>query len=80
MLQQDDHAKDVLGASGAGWRTIWVPAQQAWDAGGPVSVPLPLPNELGEADARVANDFGLAQIPAIVQGWDAAADDERARV
>eukprot|EP01045_Picozoa_sp_COSAG04_P031083 COSAG04_NODE_5621_length_1548_cov_1.331953_3_plen_80_part_00 len=79
MLQQDDHAKDVLGASGAGWRTIWCPANQAWDAGGPVSVAMPPPDELGEADARVANEgLGLAQIPAIVQGWDAAA--ERARL
>ena len=78
MLQQDDHAKDVLGASDAGWRTIWGPARQAWDAGGPVSVPMPPPDELGEADARVANAVGLAQIPAIVEGWDVAA--ERARL
>ena len=43
------------------------------------SVALPAPNELGDADARVTNTVGLAQIPAIVEGWDAAADDERAR-
>ena len=46
-----------------------------------MSVAMPPPDELGEADARVANEVGLAQIPAIVEGWDArAAAAERARL
>ena len=42
-----------------------------------MSVALPAPNELGDADARVTNAVGLAQIPAIVEGWDAAAEVAR---
>ena len=34
----DDHGKDVLGARGAGWRSIWCPVGQAWEASGPVVV------------------------------------------
>ena len=62
----DDHAKDVGGAHAAGWRSIWCPAGQSWEFGGPVSLAVPPPSELGAADARV---FSLAQIPAVLRGW-----------
>jgi FMN phosphatase YigB (HAD superfamily) len=50
----DDHEKDCAGAHGAGFRSIWCPAPQAWDLLGPVAVPLPEADFLGAADARCA--------------------------
>eukprot|EP01043_Picozoa_sp_COSAG02_P046472 COSAG02_NODE_4350_length_5463_cov_2.614840_2_plen_108_part_00 len=37
----DDHGKDVIGAKSAGWRAIWCPKGQAWEASGPVAVTIP---------------------------------------
>lgn len=63
----DDHGKDVLGAKNAGWRSIWCPASQAWEAAGPVVVEVPGEHVLGEADARI---FELGQIVGVCTGWD----------
>ena len=64
----DDHGKDVLGAQNAGWRSIWCPASQAWEAAGPVVVEVPGEHMLGKADARI---FELGQIAHVCASWDA---------